>query len=288
MPSVATVGVRRLTGEEVSAYTEQGWVKLDAFLSTEATAALLTRVVERMGEDAARVADTRNRPAGTQRGGLGAGAAPSSTTRPQEMFRPYMNPSREDEWIYALSHSSEMARVGASIFGKPARFYNGQVMCKAPAAQDGGKTPWHQDLPYHPFDRRGRMTVWVALVDCPPNKGTLRFLTGSHMLPPLGRYVSRADGLDMVDDNPWLLERYEVSPPLHLRAGDATLHDSGIVHSAPENTTDQLRWVYSVTMFPHDVLYTGLPQGLTDGIGLTINQPFDHPDFPILKVPGSR
>ena len=30
------------------------------------------------------------------------------------------------------------------------------------------------------FDRRGALTVWIPLVDCPAAKGSMRFLTASH------------------------------------------------------------------------------------------------------------
>ena len=48
-----------------------------------------------------------------------------------------------------------------------------------------------------------------------------------------------------------------ISPPLDLRAGDVTVHDALTVHSAPENETDSIRWVYSITWFPAETLYTG-------------------------------
>ena len=271
MESMAT-GIRDVTDEEVAAYREQGWVKLDAFIGADVVATLLERAQARMGVDAAGTADTRKVTPGMGNRTVSA------------LWQLYETPSRHDEWIDAWSHSAAMGRVAARLLGRPARFYNDQVMCKLPASLQGGPTPWHQDLPYHAFDRRGRLSIWIPLVDCPPEQGSLRFLTGSHMLPALGRYVHRTDGVDTVTDNPWLLERFEISPPLHMKAGDATVHDANIVHSAPENRTGELRWVYSATMFPHDALYTGLANRLTDGIGLVVNQPFDHPDFPILEA----
>ena len=58
----------------------------------------------------------------------------------------------------------------------------------------------------------------LALVDCPPEKGTRALPDGWHMLPPLDRYVHRAAGVDMVDDNPRLLDRFKVSSPLACAA----------------------------------------------------------------------
>jgi ectoine hydroxylase-related dioxygenase (phytanoyl-CoA dioxygenase family) len=270
METAHATDIRDVTDEEVAAYREQGWAKLDGFVGAESVERLLAHFQERMGVDASAIVDTRSGTPGLKGRGVSA------------LWQMYENPSKQDEWVRSWSHSAAIGRVGARLLGTPARWYNDQVVCKLPAARDGGPTPWHQDLSYHALDRRGRMSIWIALVDIPPEKGTMRFLTGSHMTPPLGRYVHRSDGVDTVSDHPWLLDRFEVSPPLHLRAGDATVHDSQLVHSAPENATDELRWVYSLTLIPHDTLYTGSANRLTDGIGLTVNQPFDHPDFPVL------
>jgi hypothetical protein len=54
------------------------------------------------------------------------------------------------------------------------------------------------------------------------------------------------------------------------------------VHCAPENATDDIRWVYAVAACPADVLYTGAANRRTDGLGLQINAPLEHPNFPIL------
>jgi ectoine hydroxylase-related dioxygenase (phytanoyl-CoA dioxygenase family) len=270
METASAGEVRDVTDEEVAAYHDQGWAKLEGFVSPDTVARLLGYFQERMGADASTIVDSRHGTPGLKGRGLSA------------MWQMYENPAKQDERVRAFSHSAGIGRAAARLLGKPARWYNDQVICKLPASREGGPTPWHQDLSYHALDRRGRMSIWIALVDIPPERGTMRFLTGSHMTAPLGRYVHRSDGVDTVTDNPWLLDRYEVSPPLHLRAGDATVHDSQLVHSAPENRTEEPRWVYSLTVIPQDTLYTGLANRLTDGIGLTVNQPFDHPDFPVL------
>ena len=41
------------------------------------------------------------------------------------------------------------------------------------------------------------------------------------------------------------MEEYELSPPLHYGAGDATAHDGFTLHGSPENTTDRPRWGYA-------------------------------------------
>jgi hypothetical protein len=43
-----------------------------------------------------------------------------------------------------------------------------------------------------PHDRGGIMQFWIALVDCPPERGSLRFLTRSREAGPMGRVVAQA------------------------------------------------------------------------------------------------
>ncbi len=264
--------MRDLSGEEIAQYRKNGWVHLKGLLAPGVAEELLRRVQERMGADA-----------GTEmRGDYGRAGAPETL---QRAWRNYDFPSRDDEWIASLCLSAGLARVTTRLMdGRDARHIADHVLCKLPAGRQGGKTPWHNDLMSFPFDRAGALTIWIAMVDCPPEKGSLRFLSGSHRERPLGRYSQRADGVDMVDDHPWLLKRYPPSPPLHLRAGDATVHDMLTVHSAPENLTDTPRWVYATHRFPADAFYTGAPQRFFDGLGLEVNRPIDHPSLPLLAA----
>src|ERR1700730_264171 len=56
-----------------------------------------------------------------------------------------------------------------------------------PARQNGGDpTNWHQDAPNFPFDRRGFLTIWIAIEDIELEQGPLTLLPGSHRLGLLG------------------------------------------------------------------------------------------------------
>ena len=97
--------------------------------------------------------------------------------------------------------------------------------------------------------------MWAPLVECPPEMGTLRFLSGSRRAGPLGRYGTRDGGgarLAIEQANPGVFEQFELSAPLALRVGDVTIHDGLTLHAAPANTTDSARWVYSTVWFPAD------------------------------------
>jgi ectoine hydroxylase-related dioxygenase (phytanoyl-CoA dioxygenase family) len=215
-----------------------------------------------------------------------AGEAPptAAAAEAKAIYQRWDGCSHADPWIEQLSHSPALARIAARLMGTEAiRFYYDHMFVKTPSTDRGRDTPWHQDLPHHPLDRAGVLTMWIPLVDCPPEKGTLRFMSGSHRGRLLGRYLNRSDEPSLIAEHPWVLEEYEVSPPLHLRAGDATVHDLAIIHSAPENTTDSPRWVYVCQWLHPLTRYTGAPNYRTDGTGVEIDTAFDHPRFPLIR-----
>jgi ectoine hydroxylase-related dioxygenase (phytanoyl-CoA dioxygenase family) len=259
---------RAVTDTEVAAFRENGWVKLDRLLAPETARALLSRLKQRMGEAAEHPRVT----------GASVRATAAST-----MWRNFDHPSRDDDVFESLSHSPEMGQIGRCLLGRPVRFWIDNALVKMPARREGGSvaTAWHQDFPAHPLDRSGNAVVWIALDDIPPERGAMRFLSGSQRAGVFGRTVQ--EGKDLLEIHPDLADEYEMSPPLTYAPGDATVHNSLTVHGASANTTEDPRWVYVVDLFVADALYTGLRHWVTDSIeGLEVNKPFDHPRFPIV------
>ncbi|TXH66355.1 MAG: phytanoyl-CoA dioxygenase [Lysobacteraceae bacterium] len=262
-------GVREITDEEVAHYRENGWVKLEKLFAPWAVEGLLERAKGRMGE----------RPKTVSR-------LDPNERIPDEYgwYSRWDGPSHADPWIHELSHSRALARVASRLMGGPVRFYFDHIFVKVPAKEHGTMTPWHQDLPHHPLDRQGALTIWVPLIDCPPEMGTMRFLNGSHRSGLYGRFLNRDDGVSLIDDHPDVLERFTQSPPLDLRAGDATVHNLAVIHYAPANITDEPRWVYANQWLPPSARYTGAPNHRTDGWGLELDKPLDHPRFPLIPT----
>jgi ectoine hydroxylase-related dioxygenase (phytanoyl-CoA dioxygenase family) len=264
--------IRAITDEEVAFYRANGWVKLERLMDPELAAEVLERGQARMGKRAEAELDDNRKTI--------------MTPHLQAIWRNWQNPSEEDEWFRSVSHSKQLARVASRVNDdRDVRWWSDTVMSKMPASEGGSRTPWHQDFPYHAMDRHGIFNFWFALVEIPPEMGTMRFLNGSHKVGPMGRVIHRTDGVDLLDMYPWIFDEYEVSEPLHLQPGDATIHNLLTVHAAPENQTSEPRWSYLTSMFPADVLYTGAQQRRTDDIGLEVNQPYDHPRFPLLPDP---
>jgi ectoine hydroxylase-related dioxygenase (phytanoyl-CoA dioxygenase family) len=110
----------------------------------------------------------------------------------------------------------------------------------------------------------------------------MRFLSRSHQQGVLGRsFVGEEEG-DILDSQPWL-RRLELSPPIDLEAGDATVHHTLTVHGAPEKQTATRRLSVAASYFDADALYTGAEFAYTDDLGLKVDAPLEHPRFPEIR-----
>ncbi|WP_336210335.1 phytanoyl-CoA dioxygenase family protein [Nonomuraea sp. LPB2021202275-12-8] len=252
------IPVRRVTGDEVSFFGEHGWVRLPRLVDPAA--------VERLRERAA---------------GRLQGRDKGRRTLVDEAFGQARDIAESDELFGALALSPTMGRNAVHMLHgvRAVRVQVTNLLVKEPG--EHGATEFHQDFPWMPMDRSAMLTVWLALADVPADMGSLRFYDGSHRHGLLGRSFTRP-GDDQLSRHPWLKE-LELSPPLDLQAGDATAHHALTVHGAPANRRDTTRLSFTVTYFDADALYTGAPYQQTDGLGLVVNEPFEHPRFPCLK-----
>jgi len=83
-----------------------------------------------------------------------------------------------DEAVRRFVLSPRFGRIAADLMGVPAvRLYHDQALFKEPG---GGPTPWHQDQFYWPLDTPNTITLWMPMVDVPPEVGSMTFATGSH------------------------------------------------------------------------------------------------------------
>jgi len=262
---------REVTDEEVATYVRDGWVHLPGFIDRELVGEALAASKSLMGEN-----------------GVEASPRPGLDVDWENWYDRHFMAREGIEPFRRLSYSPEMGEAVQRFNEREiaVRHYSDMLAIKPPAGarSRARATPFHQDFPNRQFDRVGNVSFWIALESMPAERGTVRFRTRSHQLGPLGRTFGRdGEERDIHDVYPWLAERYPMSPPRDMEAGDATAHHGLMLHSAPENATDKPRWAYISIYFPADTLWTGAPlrdAGSRDV--LTIDQPFDHPNFPIV------
>lgn len=179
-----------------------------------------------------------------------------------------------------------IAAVAARLLGSDrVQLIDDNAFVKPPKCGEGNPTGWHQDSPNFPFDRRGFMTIWVAVDDIAVKQGPLTFLPGAHRIGPVGAFSGDDDevSLDSIllpEDHLFIGE--PVTTP--LLAGDASVHDGYMLHSAGPNSTDRARRAWAVRFIPVETLYTGASHRFFDGLGLVPFQPIDHVDYPVIRI----
>jgi hypothetical protein len=274
-----TVGVamRDVTDDEGAFFRENGWVKLEGLMSPGLAAGMLEAVRDLLLDAKGDVpADLTDLP-----------KDPAERIFDAGQWRDWHFPARDDhmEPLHGVVFSRQIGRNTARLLGREVgvNYHADLLAVKMPAGHASSlPTTWHQDWINFPFDRVGFLTFWIALDDISAEQGAMRFLSGSHKEGPLGRR-NFGDASDVVEYYPTLRERYELSPPLELSAGDATVHTGLVVHSAPENATDRPRWAFVTSYHPADTCYTGAPHHIfAQSLGLEVGQPIRHPLFPTI------
>ncbi|MDQ1372755.1 MAG: hypothetical protein QOJ09_93 [Actinomycetota bacterium] len=153
---------------------------------------------------------------------------------------------RRDDTVARFTLARRFAKVAADLLDvEGVRLYHDQALFKEAG---GGRTPWHQDQHYWPLDTDKTITMWMPLVDVPPEVGTMTFVSGAHRLGYLGEYEisdeSEAAFAAMIEEKGLPLATHGPAA-----AGDATFHAGWMLHSAPANPTGLLRAVMTVIYF---------------------------------------
>jgi ectoine hydroxylase-related dioxygenase (phytanoyl-CoA dioxygenase family) len=163
------------------------------------------------------------------------------------------------------------------------RFFGDSFGVKLPSKRTGGhgRSDWHQDFAAQVSDRSGGLVFWTALVDMPPEMGTMAFLSGSHRHGVMGDYRSYGGG-NLLDVFPDLARDCPRSGYLVLWAGDVTVHSDLCLRAAAQNETDDPRWAYLMQLNPADARWTGAPAISFDTTGLKHLEPLDAARFPVV------
>src|SRR5712691_4188666 len=141
--------------------------------------------------------------------------------------------------------SRQFAEVAAQLLGVPSvRLYHDQALFKPPGAD---RTPWHQDRYYWPLDTDRSVPMWMPLVDIDQQMGPIAFASASHHVDAFGDLLI-SDETDrrlaaLIADRGW----HVWSEP--VRAGDATFHAGGTLHSAGANRSRKVREILTVIYY---------------------------------------
>jgi ectoine hydroxylase-related dioxygenase (phytanoyl-CoA dioxygenase family) len=162
-----------------------------------------------------------------------------------KLFTQVTNVWRVSDAARRIVFTRKFASVAARLLGVDSvRLYHDQALFKPPGAD---RTPWHQDRYYWPLDTDRTVTMWLPLVDVDDAMGPMTFASRSHRAKNLGD-LAISDDVDrrlaaIIEERGWPVVR---SP---LRAGDATFHAGGTLHSSGANRSDRVREVLTVIYF---------------------------------------
>ena len=177
---------------------------------------------------------------------------------------------QENLEINAFIRESGCARLAAqAMTSKSARFYFDHLLVKEPGTAN--PTPWHQDIPYWPFQGKQICSIWLALTPCDIASSSLEFVRGSHLDNKY--YVAEVFGDNDDSNASWINEGSgEKCPDIesdrqnfdiigyNMAPGDALIFSAWTLHGAQGNgSTDQRRAAISTrwlgddaVWFPHD------------------------------------
>jgi hypothetical protein len=265
--------IRDVTDEEVAHYQANGWVFLKRLIAPELAVEMRETVRAAIEEANADMVVGQHVSGGH--------------VRDRADRRDWHFVARDEglEPFHSVAYAPQIGKNAQRFIGRdvPVNYHADLMAVKMPEGHAASQpTGFHQDWVNFPFDRIGFLTFWIALDEIPPERGSMRFLNRSHQAGPLGK-MGLLGGPEVTDYYPGLKDRYELSPPLHMQAGDATVHNAMVVHGAPGNATDQPRWAFICSYHPADTCYTGSPHYLfAPELGLEIGKPIRHERFPAI------
>ncbi|MEM7332248.1 MAG: phytanoyl-CoA dioxygenase family protein [Chloroflexota bacterium] len=121
--------------------------------------------------------------------------------------------------------------------------------------QPGGRiTDYHVDAAYWPVHPAANtITIWMALVDVPIEKGCMAFASGSQNLSPDAEFIDIFNAQKEIElgDNVQTYE-WEWVP---LEAGDCTYHSGLLYHRAGGNQTTEMREAMTIVYMDHEAVY---------------------------------
>ena len=135
------------------------------------------------------------------------------------------------------------------VIGPDIILWNSSFFAKP--AENGKKTPWHQDGEYWPLRPLATCTVWLAIDDATIENGCLKFMPGSHKDKRLRPHRTSNDPNFTLHQE--LLEsEYDDDKAFHLEleAGQMSLHDVYLLHGSEANNSGKSRRGMTMRFMP--------------------------------------
>lgn len=190
--------------------------------------------------------------------------APEGVAQLQEMLEEWsgrvpkeIDISRVNMWHKAsysfskLCHTPAILDYVEDVIGPNFFQWGGQFFVKYPG--DGSEVPFHQDSEYWPLSPKRTVTAWLAIYDTDINNAAMQVVRGSHKKGVFKHHINSAPNLVLPKevDSDQLDESNVVS--LEMKAGEISLHDSGLIHGSGPNRSNRMRCGVTIRFCPTEV-----------------------------------
>lgn len=185
-------------------------------------------------------------------------------------------PHHEDERLLRFLLADEVLDIVEPLIGPDIGLWSSHFIAKEPYT--GRETPWHEDSAFWEksfTDFSAIVTVWLALDDVDRENGCMAVIPGTHTngfsaygdLSDDDRYTFNKQIAEVDDSKAVYME---------LARGEASLHDSRIVHGARANTSPRRRAGYTMRYFSTDakIIKPNWPAWLARGVDRSGDNPF--------------
>ena len=217
-----------LNHEQIAAYEQDGFVKVEGLFSAPEVDELATdmvAIIEQWGEETIGWK-------GPWRNGY---LDPEERAETKAVF--LHNPQHYSAaWGRVIFHERLVGCV-RDLIGDHVQWHHSVLHAKPP--EQGTPFPMHQDYPFYPHDGPDFVDCLLHLDDAPPESGALRVVPGSHRNGPIDHVLGpdTAPHLPLDQYHPDKLGSVEIP----ARKGDVTFFSYLAIHWSDVNRTDQWR-----------------------------------------------
>ena len=162
--------------------------------------------------------------------------------RPEEMDVPHFTDTKLFDWLFA----DEILDLVEPIIGSNIALFSSHFICKPRG--NGKRVPWHEDASYwkqmiSPIEV---VTLWLAIDDSTVENGCM-FVIPESQHHGFSEYdeVDKADNLFPIEIKRGRFDESK-AVPIELRANEASLHHSGLIHGSPANKSETRRTGYTM------------------------------------------
>lgn len=212
-----------LTQEQIDLYDKDGYIKVEAVITTEEVAAL-RRVTDEFVEKSREVSEHNDI------FDLEPGHSPTNP-RVRRIKNPCLYHTVYDQ---TLRHPNILGIV-AQLIGSGIRYNGHKLNMKYP--EFGSPVEWHQDWAFYPHTNDDLLAVGVVIDDMTVENGVLMVLPGSHKGPTLDHHQNGAF-VGAVTEPSFTPEG---AVPIEIKAGGITIHHVRALHGSAPNTSDKPR-----------------------------------------------